>query len=74
MEPLSTAEMVRTLVSEGYSVTLKRLEGLLATGRIPAPRMVGPVRVWMPVDVEAVRRALVALDGRPTADEVGGDQ
>ena len=65
MEPLSTAEMVRTLVSEGYSVTLKRLEGLLATGRVPAPRMVGPTRAWMPADVDRVREALRALDGKP---------
>ena len=66
MNPLSTAEVVRTLTSEGFSLTVKRLEGLLANGHVAAPRMVGPVRVWMPEDLERVREVLRRLDGTTT--------
>ena len=73
MVPMSTGDVVRSLVAEGYAVSRKRLDGLIATGRVASPRLVGPTRAWMPEDVEAVRRALVALDGRPTGGQ-GGEE
>ena len=66
MEVRSSREVVALLSAEGYRVTQKRLDGLIATGRVTAPKLVGPVRAWTPEDVEQVRRALVALDGRPS--------
>ncbi len=65
MEMRSTREVVALLTAEGYRITQKRLDGLIATGRVTAPALVGPVRVWTPEDVERVRRALTSLDGAP---------
>jgi len=65
MEPKSTGDVVRALMAEGFTVTRKRLDGLIATGRIHGPRMVGPVRVWMPDNVDCVRDVLLRLDGEP---------
>ena len=73
MEVRSSREVVALLSAEGFRVTQKRLDGLIATGRVTAPKLVGPVRAWTPEEVEQVRRALVALDGRPSrSTEEGG--
>ena len=71
MDLMSSGEVVRLLSSEGFRVTRKRLDGLISTGRVRAPDLVGPVRVWTPEDVEEVRRALTALNGAPSRD--GGE-
>jgi hypothetical protein len=66
-----TGEVVAVLRGERFDVSKSRVESLLATGRIPPPAMVGTSRVWTERDVENVRRALVALDGRPAITDGG---
>ena len=74
MNVLGTMEVVERLRAEGFRISKSRLEGLVATGRVPAPGRVGPTRAWTEDDIDRVRRALVSLDGRPvSAREQGGE-
>jgi hypothetical protein len=63
---LSTSEMISKLTEEGFRLTRSRLETLINSGRVRAPKLVGTNRVWMEPDVDQVRRVLVSMDGAPT--------
>lgn len=64
---LGTREVVAVLRGEGYVVSKSRLDGMIASGRIESPGIVGTSRAWDDADIQGIREALVRLDGPPRA-------
>lgn len=65
MTLMSTTQLVAAITAMGYRLSRRRLEGLIATGQVQAPPLVGPVRAWSPDDVANVRRVIESIDGTP---------